>query len=86
MQGDFDLYKIKNDSPEGLPLFFLRVIYGHAGSFLLLAESSAYVCNLGSQQRGAPLEIRQKCWQLANRGPKSVSRRTPQKKKSARFC
>ena len=71
---------------EGLPLFFLRVIYGHAGSFLLLAESSAYVCNSGSQHRGAPLEMRQKCWQLANRGSDSVSRKAPQKKKSARFC
>ena len=33
---------------------------------IFLAESSANVCSFESKQRGAPLEIRQNCWQPAN--------------------
>jgi hypothetical protein len=61
-------------------------LHGFSKPLHFLAESSANVCNLGSQQRGALLEIRQKCWQLANRNPDSVSKTASQKKKNARFC
>ena len=61
-------------------------LHGFSKPLHFFAESSADVCNLESQQRGAPLEIRQKCWQPANKTPESVSRRATQIKKSARFC
>ena len=60
--------------------------HGFSKPLHFLAESSANVCSFEIQQRGAPLEIRQKCWQPANKTPESVSRRAQQKKKSARFC
>jgi hypothetical protein len=61
-------------------------LHGFSKPLHFLAESSANVCSFEIQQRGAPLEIRQKCWQPANKTPESVSRRASQKKKNARFC
>jgi hypothetical protein len=61
-------------------------LHGFSKLLLFLAGSSADVCNFDSQHKGAPLEIRQKCWQPANKTPESVSRKDQQKKKSARFC
>lgn len=63
-----------------------KELHGFSNPLLFLAESSANVCNFESQQRGATLEIRAKCWQSANRPPESVSRSVLLKKKSARFC
>jgi hypothetical protein len=61
-------------------------LHGFSKLLLFLAGSSADVCNFDSQHKGAPLEIRAKCWQSANRSPESVSKTASQKKKSARFC
>ena len=63
-----------------------KELHGFSIPSHFLAESSANVSILGFQQKGAPLEIRQKCWQPANKTPESVSRRARQKKKNARFC
>ena len=75
---------------SGLVLKIARMtskeLHGFSKPLHFLAESSANVCSFEIQQRGAPLEIQQKCWQPANKTPESVSRRAPQKKKSARFC
>ena len=63
-----------------------KELHGFSKPLHFLAESSANVSNFEIQRRGALLEIRAKCWQPANKTPESVSRRAPQKKKSARFC
>ena len=63
-----------------------KELHGFSIPSHFLAESSADVCKFESQHKGAPLEIRQKCWKPANRSPDSVSKTASQKKKSARFC
>ena len=51
-----------------------KELHGFSIPSHFLAESSANVSILGFQQKGTPLEIRQKCWQPANRSPDSVSK------------
>ena len=80
---DYNRYRLTWVDADGTVIFDS---HGFSKPLHFLAESSANVCNLGSQQRGAPLEIRQKYWQSANGSPESVSKTASQKKKSARFC
>ena len=63
-----------------------KELHGFSIPSHFLAESSADVCKFESQHKGAPLEIRQNCWQSANRMLEFVSKKTRQKKKNARFC
>ena len=63
-----------------------KELHGFSIPSHFLAESSANVSILGFQQKETPLEIRQKCWQPANKTPESVSRSVLLKKKNARFC
>ena len=63
-----------------------KELHGFSIPSHFLAESSANVSILGFQQKGTPLEIRQNCWQSANRMLEFVSKKTRQKKKNARFC
>ena len=62
-----------------------KELHGFSIPSHFLAESSANVSILGFQQKGAPLEIRQNCWQSANRMLEFVSKRPDRKRKAPAF-